>query len=296
MQRIATLYIDHIGWGSMDEPKTISFFEKLGFYMADGPKDETKFEMSHFYMDSGSAYLEVYALQKDGTMWPVDLDLITSPEVEPLFNPRGMTGVYSFVLSTRDCDASREALVKAGYKTGPVYRRGKSEDYTYYASIGGSSTTDMFSFERGTEPFPDMLFGVMQHTNDYHTHHYRKTVHEYHSNGVNKVGSVVLYYETPEKLLSALKELHKIQDAIADYADHANYTSTVRLVDKAAYEKEFGVDAPQIVSAVAAVEFQNGDLDYILEQVKANGFSYFEKNGKLYVDGREATSTFLIFS
>ena len=300
MQRTATLFVDHFGWGTMDEKKTIEFFENLGFHMGDKrPEGDKSFWMSHFYMDEDSSYINVYQLPEDGNMWPLKLDWVYNPELpieERLSDPAGVTGVYTFVLSTGDCDKSRKAAVNAGYKVCPVYRRVKKNiKKSYYASIGGSFTSDMFAFDLRVEPFPNMMLGVMEHCDENHAHMERKNIHEYHANGVNNISALVLYYTTEEELRNALKAIHRLHDTMRDHSDAGYYTKEVRLVDKKAYEKEFGVEAPHIQSNVVAVEFKNGDLDYIREQAEKHGYSHFEKNGKLYVDGREALNAFLIF-
>ena len=167
MQRKTPLYVDHFGWATMDEPKTIDFFEKMGFYMGDKrPEGDKSFYMSHFYFDSDSSYINIYQLPEDGNMWPIKLDWVQQPDEnmpirERLSDPRGITGVYTFCISTRDCDESYAAAVEAGYKVCKVYRR-PDEPY-YYTTIGGSVQDDMFAFDLGVEPFPNMMIGVMEH-------------------------------------------------------------------------------------------------------------------------------------
>ncbi len=306
MKREAKLFVDHFGWASTDENKVINFFEGLGFHMGDKrPDGDTSFWMSHFYMDEDSSYINVYQLPDDGNMWPCKLDWIMNPDMpieERLSDPAGVPGVYTFVLSTGDCDASREAAMKAGYKVGPVYRRGgkpgeeMNSQMSYWESIGGSASTDMFAFDLRVAPFPNMMVGVMEHNDRYHKHLHRKNIHEYHDNGVNNISSLVLYYETEEELMKALKAIHKMHDTMRETADEGYYTENMRLIDKKAYEKEFGVAAPSNYrSNVVGITFKNGDLDYIREQAEKKGYSYFEKNGRIYVDGREILNAFLIF-
>ena len=306
MQRIAPLFVDHFGWATMMEDKVIDFFDGLGFHMGDRrPEGDTSFWMSHYYMDEDSSYINIYQLPEDGNMWPCKLDWIQNPDLpieERLSDPAGVPGVYTFVLSTGDCDASREAAMKAGYKVGKVYRRGAHPDCEdpgepgYWESIGGSATTDMFAFDLRVEPFPNMMVGVMEHLDRYHKHLHRKNIHEYHANGVTQISSLVLYYETEEKLEAAYKAIHKMHDTMRDTADAGYYTKEMRLIDAKAYEKEFGVEAPKVWrSNVCGVTFKNGDHDYIIEQAKKGGYRYFEKNGKIYVDGRELLNAFLIF-
>lgn len=304
MQRYAKMFIDHFGWCTVNEKKTIDFFEKLGFHMGDKRPDTMEpdsFYMSHFYMDEDSAYINIYPQDPEGNAWPLKLDWVLKTDMplsERLCDPRGVTGVYTYVLSTCDCDASNAAAKAAGYDVCRVYRREKQgEETPYYAKLGGSVTSDMFAFDLGLEPFPNMMVGVMEHNDANHVHAIRKSIHEYHSNGVTQISSLVLYYETEEELVAALKSIHRLHDTLKEYADTGYYTSSVRLIDKKAYEKEFGVRSPKgIRSNVVGVEFKNGDMDYIREAAEKSGYSWFEKAGRIYVDGRDALNAYLIFA
>ena len=307
MKRIAPLYVDHFGWATTKEPEVIAFFEGLGFYMGDKRKEgDTSFYMSHFYMDEGSAYINIYQLPEDGNMWPCKLDWIMDPSMpieERLSDPAGVPGVYTFALSTGDCDASYAAAVKAGYKVSRVYRRSDSPDSDtraepgYYEKMGGSATSDMFAFKLRTEPFPNMMVGADEHCDEFHRHLHRKDIHEYHPNGVTKIAALTMYYETEEQLMAALKAIHKLHDTMRYSCDTSGYyTETMQLMDKKAYEKEFGVAAPtDNRSNVVGVTFQNGDLDYIREAAQEKGYTFFERDGKLYVDGRALLGAWLIF-
>ena len=304
MQRYAEMFIDHFGWCTADEEKTIEIFEKLGFHMGDKRPDTEEpgsFWMSHFYMDEDSAYINIYPQDPEGNMWPIKLDWIQQPGMplrERLSDPRGVTGVYTYVLSTGDCDASNGAAPSAGYDVCKVYRREMvGTELPYYAKLGGSVTSDMFAFDLGLEPFPNMMIGVMEHTDENHAHAERKNIHEYHANGVTQISALVLYYETEEMLMGALKAIHQLHDTLKEHADAGCYTSCVRLIDKNAYEREFDVQAPKgIRSNVVGVEFKHGDLDYIREAAEKNGYTWFEKNGRIYVDGRDALNAYLIFA
>ena len=306
MQRHAPLFVDHFGWATTKEAEVIAFFESLGFHMGDKRKEgSTDFHMGHFYMDEDSSYINVYQLPEDGNMWPCKLDWVMNPDLpieERLSDPAGVPGVYTFVLSTRDCDASREAAMTAGYKVGRVHRRRfeagteLTTPVSYYESIGGDSSSDMFAFDLRVQPFPNMMLGVMEHTDRYHAHYTRKAVHEYHANGYNKISELTLYYETEEGVMDALKAIHKLHDTMRYTAEDGFYTKEMRLIDAKAYEKEFGVEAPKVWrSNVTAITFKNGDQDYVREQAEKHGYHHFDKNGKLYVDGRELLNAFLIF-
>lgn len=287
MQRIVPLYVDHIGWGCKDIFKSIETIEKLGFIMIDPPPSADIFHMCHFFTDTGRAYVELYGLKEDGSTW------IAWDGGEPVHDAKGMNGIYSFVLSTKDADATRKAAMEAGFECTPVSRSPRQNNS--YPSIGGSAGKAIFQFQMDTVPFPNAFFAAMEHLDLDYVHYYRDKVHMYHPNGVTGVSCSILYYETPEELLEAQKKLHRLHDAVKPYAEVGYCSEYVKLIDKEGYEEEFGCPVPEMNSPVVAVEFENGDLSYIRKQAEKNAFPYFEKNGKVYVDLREDTSTFLIF-
>ena len=302
MRRTAELHIDHFGWATNHEKKVYDFFDNLGFHMGDArPEGDKSFWMAHYYMEPNSAYINVYQLPDDGNMWPCKLDWVMNPDLpieERLSDPAGVEGVYTYVISTKDVDLSRKLALQAGYNVSRVEHRRFSitgDKAPYFETIGGSSSSDMFAFHLRTEPYPNMMVGVMEHNDKYFSHFTRCNVHEYHPNGVTRVSAFTMYYETEEGVMNALKATHKMHDTMRPGYDCVGTTDVIHLIDKAAYIKEFGSEPPVMRSNVCAVEFENGDFDYIREAAKAGGYTWFEKDGKIYVDGRDTINSFLIF-
>ena len=93
-----------------------------------------------------------------------------------------------------------------------------------------------------------------------------------------------LFHLSPEQLITALKPLDTVQDVVKQYLD-PNHTSDTVLLDKDAYEEEFWVDAPNVISNFVALEFA-GD-----HQIR-----YFVQGAKIYVDARKEAGLFLILA
>lgn len=68
------------------------------------------------------------------------------------------------------------------------------------------------------------------------------------------------------------------------------------LLDKDAYEEEFWVDAPNVISNFVALEFTGGGLDDIMEFAVNHQIRYFVQGSKIYVDARKEAGLFLILA
>ncbi|WP_195608168.1 hypothetical protein [Intestinimonas butyriciproducens] len=100
---------------------------------------------------------------------------------------------------------------------------------------------------------------------------------------------------SPEQLITALKPLDTVQDVVKQYLD-PNHTSDTVLLDKDAYEEEFWVDAPNVISNFVALEFTGGGLDDIMEFAVDHQIRYFVQGAKIYVDARKEAGLFLILA
>ena len=104
-----------------------------------------------------------------------------------------------------------------------------------------------------------------------------------------------LFHLSPEQLITALKPLDTVQDVVKQYLD-PNHTSDTVLLDKDAYEEEFWVDAPNVISNFVALEFTGGGLDDIMEFAVDHQIRYFIQGAKIYVDARKEAGLFLILA
>ena len=276
MEKSVPFLIDHFGVVTPDNKGATSFLQTLGFVTGGGtPGAVESSESCHFMFDN--CYLECDQLSETGTISPLRIEV------------KGGPGVYFFIMSTRDVDKSRAAFIEAGFSPSEISRGfSRSADH---GKIKGEAVFNAF-YLNPVDSFSSMFVGAVCHVTKELIYQKGRYVHE---NGVNKVSSLVLYYETPEKLEAAEKDISKLEGALRATADPVCHMGNVRLVDKSAYESEFGVSVPTIKSVVAAAQFEDADLAFLRKKAASMGVPHFDKDGKLYIDARKETGLFLIF-
>jgi len=276
MQKTVPFLMDHFGIGTYDAVSTTSFLEGLGFTTGATLDGATSFESSQFMFDN--CYLEVDKTTPEHCM--------PSPgrPVEVKDGP----GIYVICASNRDIDKAYEAVSALGIAL-PEIARGFSRPANH-GENKGEAVFNAFFFQE--ELFNTLFFGVVNHATKELIHQKGRYLHK---NGVNKVSSLVLYYDAPEKIEAAEKDIRKIEAALSATADTVCRMDTFRIVDKNAYQFEFGTTPPTIKSVVAAATFKDGDKQFLREKAGAMKLHNFDRDGKLYIDARKETGMFLIF-
>ena len=274
MEQNIPFIVDHFGIGTPDLMGATYFLQNLGFFTG-STRSGRPDELTHFVFDN--CYLECAQISKD--------ELLPSPTRVEV---KGGPGVYAFIMNTLQPKEVHAAVEKAGFSTSEIsWGFGRDADH---GEKKGWAIFNAF-FLNPAEPLTSMFVGIVNHGVKELIYQKERYVHE---NGVNKISSFVLYFDTPEKLLAAKNTMGKLEDTVQGFADPM-HLNRLRFVDKNAYESEFGVPVPTIKSIVAAVTFKDGDLDFLHRKAEAMKLPNFDKGGKLYIDARKDTGVFLIF-
>ena len=293
MKRIVTFDIDHLNWGCADIRAARTPFEQLGFRTSEDiiDTDDELMYFTHYYFDVGSAYLGHYPLRRDGNMWTE----AHGTKIPSWFEPKGQTGVYSFVISTSDVERSRSALLSAGYAVSPTL--GPAERGDAYPNYGGATHSTIFFITLGALPFNrNTMFGCMEHVHEDGAHFDRSGVRAKHDNGVTGLSSATLYYPTAREVNLSADSFVRMYDLLGPSTETVCATRRLVIVDREGYEGEFGVEAPEQLSPVVALSFACGDKAFLAARARQFGLSHSEIDGRLCVDTREAMNAFLVFN
>lgn len=270
--------LDHFSIITDKRKQASEVLKALGFVTSDTHKNGS----THFIFDN--SYCEVFYTETGGTLkWLTN----TIPAGKM---PR--VGSYRLSVGGKDANRVREALL-AGQVEGvgdvnPIFR----QPVRYGEESGEAGYQTIFII--GQEPFTDVLFGATTHMNKEYIVALPSKFR--HVNGANRIAELVFFCEDRATWETAEANIAKVHAAMKGVSDHDHCLDTARILDKAAYEAEFGVGCPESghFPAVAAA-FSGCVLSYVEEQADDWGFRHFRRDGKLYVDTRDDLGIFLIF-
>ena len=278
MEKILPFCIDHFSVITDKRRQASEVFKGLGFVTPDTHKNGS----THFILDN--AYAEVFYCAQGA-----DLRWLTNTI------PCGkMPRVGSIRLSVGGTDAFKvhDALMNSEVggvgDVNQVFRQP-----VRYGEVGGEAGYQTI-FIIGQEPFTDILFGCTTHLNKELEVGLPSKFR--HVNGAKTIKDVVFFCEDQATWVSAEANIAKIYAGMKDVTDHERCVNTVRILDKAGYEAEFGVPCPESGHfPAAAATFSGCVLSYVEAQADDWGFNHFQKDGRLYVDTRADLGIFLIF-
>jgi len=278
MKKTLPFCLDHFSIITDKRRKASEALKNLGFVTADTHNDGS----THFIFDN--AYCEVFYTRRGGNLQWLD-NRIPAGDM-----PR--VGSYRLSVGGKDAGAARRALLDGGVagvgEVNPVFRQA-----VRYGDVAGEAGYQTV-FIIGQEPFTDVLFGATTHLN-------KELIVALpgkfrHVNGARRISCLSFLCEDRATWDAAEENAAKIYAAMKDVTDRDRCIDTIRLLDRASYEAEFGVPGPQSghFPAVAA-GFDGCVLPYVEAQAGDWGYPWFRKGGRLYVDTREDLGIFLIF-
>lgn len=278
MEKTLSFCLDHFSIITDKRKQASEVLKNLGFVTSDTFRNGS----THFIFDN--TYCEVfYTAQGDDLKWLTNM--IPAGKM-----PR--VGSYRLSVGGKDAYKVHEALL-AGNVDGvgdvnPVF----SQPVRYGEQGGDTGYQTIFII--GQEPFTDVLFGATTHLNKELIVGLPSKFR--HVNGAKRIESLTFFCEDQATWDAAEANVTKVYTAMKDITDHEHCLNTVRLVDKVAYEAEFGVPCPESGHFPGvACTFSGCVLGYVEAQADDWGHNHFEKDGKLYVDTRADLGIFLIF-
>ena len=278
MEKTLPFCIDHFSIITDRRKEAAETLKNLGFVTSDTHKNGS----THFILDN--TYCEVFYTERGGMLkWLTN----TIPAGQM---PR--VGSYRLSVGVKDANLVHEALLAGGVEgvgdVNPVFR----QPVRYGEESGEAGYQTIFII--GQEPFTDVLFGATTHLN-------KELIVALptkfrHVNGCRRIDSLTFFCENAATWQEAETNAQKVYAAMKDVTDHEHCLNTIRLVDKASYEEEFGVSCPESgkFPAVAAT-FSGCVLHYVEEQADDWGLRHFYRGEDLYVDTRKELGIFLIF-
>lgn len=278
MERMMPFCLDHFSIITDKRRQASELLKGLGFVTSDTHKNGS----THFIFDN--AYCEVFYTAQGG-----DLKWLTNT-IPAGAMPR--VGSYRLSVGGKDAGRVREALLAGNVdgvgEVNPVFRQpvryGEETREAGYQTI----------FIIGQEPFTDVLFGATTHLNKEYIVALPSKFR--HVNGAKRISSLSFFCEDQATWDQAAANVDKVYRAMEPVTDHKHCLDAMRLLDKSAYEDEFGVPCPESGHfPAAAASFSGCVLHYVEEQASDWGLHWFRRDGKVYVDTRAGLGIFLIF-
>jgi hypothetical protein len=278
MEQTMPFCLDHFSIITDKRRQASELLKGLGFVTSDTHKNGS----THFIFDN--TYCEVFYTERGG-----QLKWLTNT-IPAGAMPR--VGSYRLSVGGQDAGRVREALLSGNVEgvgeVNPVFRQP-----VRYGEVSGEAGYQTI-FIIGQQPFTDVLFGATTHMNKDLIVALPSKFR--HVNGAKRISSLTFFCEDQATWNQAVSNVDKVYHAMEPVTDHVHCLNMVRLLDKSAYEAEFGVPCPESghFPAVAA-SFSDCVLHYVEEQADDWGLRHFQKNGALYVDTRADLGIFLIF-
>lgn len=200
---------------------------------------------------------------------------------------RSKAAVHLMTNLTPDAEAFRDALEKAGYPA-PVVDTTIRENASH-GTVGGTAKFLLVPVENSK--VPDTHLAYEQHCTPELLYQPTRWQHE---NGVNTIDEVTVCMDDAEKaeaMMAQLLELHEL----AKSGDCPRGLRSLRVMDTASFEAEYGAKPDTSRSMYSAFTFGVDSLDAIRARLTGSSFNWSERDGRIYVNVMDEVNLVMVF-
>ena len=261
------LMLDHVGLFTVNKEKTASLLRNLGFVFGSSAADKS------IHVMFKNAYMELLPIPENGSI--------------PVAKP----GLYVVILGTDMMEETYGAFKESGQA---ITEPDKSSRRAKHGANRGEAEFWGARFEEKTPFEPWTYYGFVQHMTPELIYSKERFLQV---NDVTDIHQVIFVCADPDGQAAAKSQLEDKNRYIKNSTGFDRGIKSGIIISPAEYEALFGIpyDGGKAFD-LSAVVFGGGDVDYVRDQLTIlPEVKHFEKDGRLYVDMRDACGCFFVF-